>query len=405
MTYVMTYMNTDKNKATWSINRDRHVPPKSPYWFASYRDEHGRRVRRSTKTEDETLAKELAMKWAQLAEAGRAGRLTESQCRNVIAEMYERAVGEPLHFRTARVYLLEWLEGTKADTAPNTYRRYKQTIEAFLAHLGIKADRLLREITPADVRSWRDALKAKGLSAPTCNLAIKMLRMPFAKASDLGYIDINPNSKSSLRLLRDEARNVSKDVFAPEQIAALIKAAPSEDWRGMITLGFFSGLRLRDCSQLRWSAVDLDKQTITVKTRKTGKTVVVPIHPQFTAWLKKQTRGIGKAAVFPTLAGTSGSGRSGLSSSFSRIMQRAGIRGRLLRESTGKGRSYSSLSFHSLRHSFNAALANAGVGVETRQELVGHASADMNKTYVHPDVQVLRKAVLKLPVIPRGRAR
>src|SRR4030095_4267028 len=103
----MTYMNNDKNRATWSINRDRHVPSKSPYWFASYRDERGRRVRRSTKTEDETLAKELAMKWAQLAEAGRAGRLTESQCRNVIAQMYEQAIGEPLHFRTAPPHLLE----------------------------------------------------------------------------------------------------------------------------------------------------------------------------------------------------------------------------------------------------------------------------------------------------------
>ena len=27
----------------------------------------------------------------------------------------KRTIGEPLHFRTARAYLLEWLEGTKAD--------------------------------------------------------------------------------------------------------------------------------------------------------------------------------------------------------------------------------------------------------------------------------------------------
>src|SRR4029450_4961272 len=106
---INTSMTYRKPRPTWSLNRDRHVPPKSPYWFACYRDERGRRVRRSTKTEDETLAKELAMKWAQLAEAGRAGRLTESQCRTVIAQMYERVIGEPLHFRTARVYLLEWL--------------------------------------------------------------------------------------------------------------------------------------------------------------------------------------------------------------------------------------------------------------------------------------------------------
>jgi Site-specific recombinase XerD len=81
-------------------------------------------------------------------------------------------------------------------------------------------------------------------------------------------------------------------------------------------------------------------------------------------------------------------------------MERAGIRGRILRQSTGEGRSQSSLSFHSLRHSFNAALANAGVGVEMRQELIGHSSVEMNRLYTHPDIEVKRKAVALLPGIP-----
>jgi integrase len=399
-------MSTDKNRATWSINRDRHVPAKSPYWFACYRDERGRRVRRSTKTEDETLAKKLAMEWAQLAEVGRAGRLTESQCRTVIAQMYESAVGEPLHFRTARVYLLEWLEGTKGDIELTSYRRYHTTIHGFLAHLGIKADRLLREITPADIRSWRDKLKAKGLSAPTCNLAIKILRMPFLAAHNLGYLDINPLTKNSVKLFKDQARNVQKDVFSPSQIAALLKASPSEDWSGAILCGFFTGLRLRDVTELRWNAVDIAEGTITVTTRKTRKDVTVPVHPQFAAWLKRQTRGIGKAPVFPTLAGKNGSGRSGLSMQFRRIMERANIRGRLLREATGEGRSQSSLSYHSLRHSFNSALQAAGVTVETRQELTGHSSMEMNKLYLHADLGVKRKAIAMLPSIPtKTRAR
>jgi hypothetical protein len=103
-------------EATFSLDKDLRVPQRSPYWFASYRDSDGRRVRRSTKTTDKLLAQEIAMKWASLAKSGREGRLTESQCRNVIAEMYERAVGEPLHFRTAREYLKEWVESKKAET-------------------------------------------------------------------------------------------------------------------------------------------------------------------------------------------------------------------------------------------------------------------------------------------------
>jgi integrase len=156
---------------------------------------------------------------------------------------------------------------------------------------------------------------------------------------------------------------------------------------------------LRDVADLQWSAINWEEQTITVTTRKTGKDVTVPIHPQFASWLERQTRGIGKAPVFPTLAGKSGSGKSGLSMAFKRIMECAGIKGRLLREANGAGRSQSSLSFHSLRHTFNAALANAGVAVEIRQKLTGHTSAEMNAIYTHHELAPLRAAVEKLPAL------
>jgi integrase len=377
---------------------------KSPYWIACFRGPDGRRLKRSTKTTDPELAKELALKWEQTGRTALAGRLTEAHCRKVIAEMYERTVGQPLHFHTAHAYLVEWLEGTKDTVATRSYWRYYQTIHEFLNHIGTKAEGLLSEITPIDVRSWRDALKRKGLSAPTVNGAIKVLRMPFKAAHDNGYIEINPCTKNSVRPLRDEARNVAKDVFTLQQIAALIEIAEG-DWKGAILCAFYTGLRLRDVTELRWNAVDIAEGTITVTTRKTRKDVTVPVHPQFAAWLKKQTRGIGKAPVFPTLAGKSGAGKSGLSMQFKRMMERAGIRGRILRQSTGEGRSQSSLSFHSLRHSFNAALANAGVGVEMRQELIGHSSVEMNRLYTHPDIEVKRKAVALLPAIPLAKTK
>jgi integrase len=359
----------------------------------------------STKTEDKPLAQEIAMKWAQLAQAGRAGRLTESQCRAVIAQMYERAIGQPLPFRTTRAYLLEWLENSKTDTTLSSNRRYQQIIGSFLTHVGVKADRLLREITSNDIRSWRDALRAKGLSVTTTNGSLKILRMPFKAAHDNGLIDLNPLTKTSVKLLKDETR-MAKDIFAAEQIAMLLKAAPSEDWQGAILCGYFTGLRLKDVCDLTWSSVDLVEQIITIETRKTRKTVTLPIHPQFGAWLVRQTRGIGKAPVFPSLAGILGSGKTGLSMQFRHIMDKAGIKGRVLREATGAGRPHSSLSYHSLRHSFNAALANAGVGVETRQELTGHSSVTMNKLYTHPDIELKRAAISLLPSIPtKTRAR
>src|SRR5437667_5883940 len=153
-----------------------------------------RRFKRSTKTTDRKLAQKLADEWEQLEKSAGEGRLTESQCRKVIAQMYERTVGEPLHFKTVREYLTEWVESKQNETEVRAWLKYDQIVTEFLAHVGAKSDRLLREITPADIRSFRDALKRKGLAAPTVNHAIKILRMPFKAAHDAGYIDINPNT-------------------------------------------------------------------------------------------------------------------------------------------------------------------------------------------------------------------
>ena len=87
---------------------------------------------------------------------------------------------------------------------------------------------------------------------------------------------------------------------------------------------------------------------------------------------------------------------------FKRIMAKAGIKNEISRKRSGKeGRSVLLLSFHSLRHSFNSAMANAGVAPEIRQLLTGHASAEMNKVYTHHELETVRRAVESLSRLPR----
>jgi integrase len=76
-------------------------------------------------------------------------------------------------------------------------------------------------------------------------------------------------------------------------------------------------------------------------------------------------------------------------------MEKAAVEG--MRTQASGGRTLSSLSFHSLRHSFNSALANAGVSQEIRQKLTGHASAEMNAIYTHHELEPLRAAVAAIP--------
>jgi hypothetical protein len=97
------------------------------------------------------------------------GELTEAHCRKTLSEIYERAVGEPLHFGSTRKYLDEWLEGIKPTVDENTLDLYKRSVDRFLKHLGAKANHELKDITPTDILRWRDKLKETGLSAPTVN--------------------------------------------------------------------------------------------------------------------------------------------------------------------------------------------------------------------------------------------
>ena len=104
-----------------------------------------------------------------------------------------------------------------------------------------------------------------------------------------------------------------------------------------------------------------------------------------------------QAFLCPTLAGRESGRKNGLSGAFLRILAGAGID---TRASDGKGiRRFSRLSFHSLRHSFNSALANQGVDQETRMALTGHACVAVNSDYTHLQLPKLKAAIERLPAM------
>ena len=78
-------------------------------------------------------------------------------------------------------------------------------------------------------------------------------------------------------------------------------------------------------------------------------------------------------------------------------MDEAHIERGIIRERNQSGRSVSSLSFHSLRHSFSLILANAGVSEERRMALVGHTTRDMHAKYTHHQLAQMRDAISVLP--------
>ena len=368
--------------------------PRSPFWFAAYRDARGQRKQKSTKTKDRRVALDAAIQWEKLAEKGRNGTLTEAVARSVVSELVRQATGEPLHFASCRSWLEEWVSGKAGSTADGTLKKYRQVIDDFITSLAARADLPLAAISPKDIRTFRDSLATGGRAPTTVNQTIKKtLSVPFLAAQRLGYISVNPCA--GVENLRDDGAS-SREVFSREQVG-LILAAAEGDWKGAILAGYFTGLRLRDISELLWESIYLETGILRLKTRKTGAELVLPLHPELANWLRSQPRGIAKAPVFPKLIGKGTGGRNGLSGRFLAVMAKANITGRRIRERNGAGRATTSLSFHSLRHSFVSALANAGVATDLRQRLAGHADARSHARYTHHEIEGMRAAIEMLP--------
>lgn len=379
-----------------SIHKDPRG--KSPFWYCAYTLPNGKRVFRSTKMKSHDEAMEFCRTMARASSIGKNGNLTEAKARELISEIVEISLGEPLKFYTIEEWLRDWLEGKKTARSNSTYLKYRHTVDSFIASLGPKAKRNLNQVTPRDVHRFRDAELAAGKHPTTCNYAVKHLRIPFNVARRQGLIVHNP--AEAVEMIDNKDEQASKGTFDIEQLEAILKAAPSKDWRGAILFAFYTGARLQDVANMRWKSVDLPDQLISFRAGKTKESVTIPMHSALESYLLElPAPGNAKAFLFPSLAGKRTSGKSGLSMSFSKIMEKAEVKGEVARERKGKGRTINTLSFHSLRHSFNSIMANAGVSQEVRQKLTGHSSAEMNKRYTHHEVEPLRAAIGTIPSV------
>jgi integrase len=374
-----------------SIHKDPRG--KSPFWYCAFYGADGRRMFRSTKATDRKTALKICLAWESASAKARRRELTAAQARKVLAEMVAISSGETLSFHSARSWLNDWLTNKTGAISETTLGRYQQVVRDFLGHIGRRAEASIAAVSPADIIAFRNRLRAEGRSVATCNSVKSMLNAPFESAHKLGFIPINP--VAAVEHLKERSAKPGREPFTAQEAARLVEAAEG-DWRGAVLLGATSGLRLGDVVNLCWESVDLDGGLLRIETRKTGKSVVLPMHPDFASWLSGRPGGIGKAPVFPELSGKLIAGRRGLSVQFRKIVEKAGVTGRVVTRE-GKGRTTNSKTFHALRHSFISALANAGVASEIRQRLAGHSDSKVHASYTHHELQTLRGAIGKLP--------
>jgi integrase len=263
---------------------------------------------------------------------------------------------------------------------PNDLTSVLQSLEPFRA-------RLAKGIAVESTFNWYwlvDGLQENGYAVQLVNPA---------KLESYGGLKNTSDRSDAFWLAHLQRLNL---LFTQEEVQRLLNAAPFVEWQTLILLGYFVGARLRDCVQMKWEHVHPEEGVIVYQQQKSGKKVVVPMHYHVIEHLKQLSQYGTEGFLCPKLATKGPGGKHGLSEGFKRIVRKAGIDPMTV---PGKGiRNFTKRTFHSLRHSFNSALANAGVAEEIRMKLTGHSSKAMNTRYTHLEVDTLKNAVTSLPL-------
>ena len=367
---------------------------KSRFYTACYTNREGKQVKKSTKLTNRSKAYKVALAWEDAERDARAGLATTIQIQKVANELAEEVTGDSLATPTVEEFLSEWLEHKRSRKASaGTIERYGHTVRKFLKSLGKGAKMRIAGLTPKHVEGFLKERLDAGVAPKTAIVDIKTLRSAFNRAEQLGIILRNPVNPVEL----PEERSSERGLFTQEEVETLLINAPTEEWRTLIYLGVYTGARLGDCIALTWQNVDPHQKVIRFEQGKTHKEVIVPMHVDLyerLCWLNEFSQ---EGPLCGQLSKKTPGGKHGLSESFKRIVKKAGIDLGIVQ---GKGaRKFTTRTFHSLRHSFNSALANAGVSQEIRCKLTGHSSFGMNDRYTKFNKPSLQSATDKIPGI------
>ena len=169
-----------------------------------------------------------------------------------------------------------------SSNEPSTITRQKSARSRLVEFFG--PDRDLASIGHEDARAWhRWMLRERRLAEATVARDVGIARQFFSEAEQRGLIEKNPFRGLSSVVRPDHER---QRFITPEDIAAVLDACPSAEWRALVTLARFGGLRVpSEICGMRWADVLWDKDRFLVRSPKTrrhrdGGRRHVPLYPE-----------------------------------------------------------------------------------------------------------------------------
>jgi integrase len=347
---------------------------RGPVWYAKYRLPDGRQVQ-----------KMLGPGWT---ERGRppAGyftkRLAEDWLRRTLDEARRGTL--PGMVRTGATFAdaaAEYLRyiGEDRGRKASTVEDYRSIINVHL--LPAFGDMQLEDVTAGAVEAFQARLarrvhNGQRITPRTRNKVLNVLHGVFARARKVWGLPFNPVANVERHPDRSSG---DIEVYSPEEVHALLRAAADERDAAVFATAAFTGLRMGELRALRWRDVDFPRSVIRVRASyaadelsvpKSGKVRSVPMvdeAAQLLARLSERDSFVGDDdLVFAEDDGT-WLNDDRLRRRYETAMKTAGLR---------------RLRFHDLRHTFGS-LAITRADIVEVQAWMGHADIQTTMRYLH----------------------
>lgn len=244
------------------------------------------------------------------------------------------------------------------------------------AFLGQNID--INNISTLDLQNYKRRIQKSHVSVCRLNLHISIMKALFHWARKNDVLANIPNIDA---VSRGNIVHQEKFTFDSEQINKLLSDADVK-MRAMIWLGLNCGFGCTDCSELKWTDLDLVNTRVKLPRRKTGISRDLPLWPETVEALEKIPR-TGKLVFYTsrgnpyiqTLLKTGCTGNqkyttlNTITTNFSRLIKRSGL-------DVPKG-----TGFYALRRTAATIAARSGDPFAV-QRLLGHADLQMATRYV-----------------------
>ena len=281
--------------------------------------------------------------------------------------------------------LAAWYLELEKVKALASYHTIRISIEKFNAVFG---GIVVAKITPADLENYQ-AKRAKAGKAPaTIDHEIGKTKTMILKAFDNGKI-----SGETLRTFKKIKKTLKKGadvrdrILTHDEFSRLCENS-TQHIRGMLTMGYYTGMRRGEILKLTWDKVDMKNRVINLEAADTKdrEKRTIPICDELFKMLKNVTRHIYDNHVFLFRGKPVSDIRTGLV----KACKKAGITyGRFER---------GGFIFHDLRHTFNTNMRKAGVPESVIMAITGHSTREMFDRYDTVDLGDTRQALQTLEV-------